>query len=127
MYEPVQRCTHCGANLTLDDLRKPNCTYCGTVLPHRAQAEQHAQVVGQVMNQMMGQQAQIQNQWRQGFGLGPMAPPPPMMGTPMYVANNDVSKGITRMILIMVAVIVGFSLLITVAGFLFAFLAAAPR
>ena len=127
MYEPVQRCTHCGANLTLDDLRKPNCTYCGTVLPHRAQAEQHAQVVGQVMNQMMGQQAQIQNQWRQGFGLGPMAPPPPRMGTPMYVANNDVSKNITRMILIMVAVIVGFTLLIVIAGFLFAFLAAAPR
>lgn len=83
MYPPVQQCTNCGASLSLDDLRKPNCTYCGTVYPHHAQAEQHAQVVGQVMNQMMAQQAQVQNQWRAGFGVGPMPPPPPgMPGAP---------------------------------------------
>jgi hypothetical protein len=37
MYEPVQRCTNCGANLTIDDLRVPNCRYRGSVLPHRGQ------------------------------------------------------------------------------------------
>lgn len=122
MYEPVQRCKHCGANLTLDDLRQPNCRYCGTVFPHRAQAEQHAQVVGQVMNQMMGQQAQIQNQWRAGFGLGPMAPPPPPYGAPMqpmqpmYV-GPDVAKTMSRTILIVVALVVGITFLSMGLGF----------
>lgn len=82
MYKPVQECTHCGAGLTLDDLRKPNCTYCGTVYPHHSMAAQHAQVMGQMMGQMMGQQAHIQNQWRAGFGVGPMPPPPGAPGSP---------------------------------------------
>jgi hypothetical protein len=72
MYEPVQKCTHCGAGLSLDDLRLPDCKYCKTVFPHRAQAEQHVQVANQMMGQMMQQQAAIQNQWRGSFGLGPM-------------------------------------------------------
>ncbi len=78
MYEPVQTCTRCGAGLTLDDLRAPNCKYCGTVFPHKAQAAQHAELAGQVMNQMMAQQAQIQDQWRAAFGAGPMPPTGPM-------------------------------------------------
>ncbi|MBK8258465.1 MAG: hypothetical protein IPK82_38125 [Polyangiaceae bacterium] len=81
MYEAVQKCTHCGANLTLDDLRKPNCTYCGTVYPHHAQAAQHAAVAGQVMNQMMAQQAQIQAHWQGAYGAGPL-PPAPFGGAP---------------------------------------------
>jgi hypothetical protein len=82
MYEAVQKCTSCGAGLTLDDLRSPNCRFCGTVLPHRAQAEQHAQLVGNVMNQMMAQQAQVADQWRSNFGFGPQPGPP--LGTPGY-------------------------------------------
>lgn len=82
MYEPVQKCLHCGANLTLDDLRKPNCTYCGTVYPHHAQAAQHAAVAGQVMNQMMAQQAQIQAGWQSAYGMGPPMAPPGMPGGP---------------------------------------------
>jgi len=72
VYKPVQQCTHCGAGLSLDDLRKPNCTYCGTVLPHHAQAAQHAQVVGQVMGQMMQQQGQLLDQYRGAFGVPPV-------------------------------------------------------
>jgi hypothetical protein len=34
------------------------------------------------MGQMMNQQAQIQNQWRGAFGVGPVQPPP-MTGPPM--------------------------------------------
>jgi predicted RNA-binding Zn-ribbon protein involved in translation (DUF1610 family) len=64
MYAPVQTCNHCGATLSLDDLRRADCPYCGTVYPHRAQAEQHAQVVGQMMGQMMGQALQMQSQMR---------------------------------------------------------------
>lgn len=82
MYETVQKCQFCGANLTLDDMRKTNCPYCGTVYPHHSQAAQHAQVAGQVMNQMMAQQAQLQNQWRGAFGVGPMPPPPGAPGSP---------------------------------------------
>lgn len=77
MYEAVQKCTHCGANLTLEDLRKPNCTYCGTVYPHHAQAAQHAAVAGQMMNQMMAQQAQIQANWQGAYGMGPTPPAAP--------------------------------------------------
>jgi hypothetical protein len=84
MYEAVQKCKQCGAGLTLDDMRKPNCPYCGTIYPHHSQAAQHAEMAGQVMNQMMAQQAQIQNQWRGAFGVGPMPPgaPPGMPGNP---------------------------------------------
>lgn len=62
--QPVQSCTHCGAQLSLDDLRKPNCPYCGTVYPHRAQAQQHAELVGQVVGQLMNQSLQAQDQYR---------------------------------------------------------------
>ena len=86
MYEAVQNCNHCGANLTLDDMRKPNCPYCGTVYPHHAQAAQHAQVMSHMMGQMVAQQAQIQNQWRSAFGVGPV-PPPGAPGTPGMPGN----------------------------------------
>jgi hypothetical protein len=144
MYETVQNCNHCGANLTLADLRNTNCPYCKTVLPHHAQAAQHAAVAGQVMNQMMAQQAAIQNQWRAGFGVGPMpqgppggpppgmpyagygAPPPPpgMPGNPyagaygnpaaMVQAQMDAANKVTRNVFVVVGVIVGVSVLLTV-------------
>ena len=87
MYEPVQKCTACGAGLTLDDLRGTACPYCKTVFPHLSQAAQHAQMAGMMMNQMMAQQAQIQDQWRAAYGVGPMGgppggPPPGMPGGP---------------------------------------------
>jgi hypothetical protein len=85
MYETVQTCNHCGANLTLDDMRRTDCPYCRTVYPHHSQAAQHAAVVNQVMGQMMGQQAQVQDAWRGSFGVPPQGPPmgpPPGMGPP---------------------------------------------
>lgn len=96
MYQAVQKCTHCGANLTLDDLRKPNCTYCGTVYPHRAQAAQHAEVAGQVFNQMVAQQAQIQASWQNAYGMGPPPGGPgmgPPMGPPPGAAMNPFGPG----------------------------------
>lgn len=83
MYQTVQKCQHCGANLTLDDMRKTNCPYCGTVFPHHSMAAQHAEMAGHMMNNMMGQQAQIQNQWRGAFGVPPQGVPgAPPTGTP---------------------------------------------
>jgi hypothetical protein len=96
MYEPVQRCTNCGANLTIDDLRLPNCRYCGTVLPHRAQAEQHAQLVGQVMGGLMAQQAQFRN-----APYGPYADV-----NRIAAANIAAVVGVSRTITIVVSCIV---------------------
>lgn len=76
MYKAVQNCNNCGADLTLDDMRGTNCPYCKVVYPHHSQAAQHAQMAGMMMNQMIGQQAQIQNQWRGAFGVPPVGPTP---------------------------------------------------
>jgi hypothetical protein len=85
VYQPVQKCSNCGAGLTLDDMRGTQCPYCQVVYPHHAQAAQHAQVAGLMMNQMLAQQAQIQNPWRQAYGApplggGPPGGPPPNVG-----------------------------------------------
>jgi predicted RNA-binding Zn-ribbon protein involved in translation (DUF1610 family) len=82
VYQTVQHCNNCGANLTLDDMRRSDCPYCGTVYPHHSQAAQHAAMANQLMGQMMAQQAQIQNQWRAGFGAPPMPPAPGAPGSP---------------------------------------------
>ncbi len=136
MYEAVQKCTHCGAGLSLDDLRQPDCKYCKTVFPHRAQAEQHAQMANQVMGQMMQQQAQIQNQWRGAFGVGPMppgpmggppgGPPPGMPANPYagYQAGVAQANAAGRMITWIVLAIVGVSMLVVVAGVVVAFVLA---
>ncbi len=51
MNQPLQNCQRCGAGLSLDDLRQPNCKYCGTVLAHHAQAAGHAALVNQILQQ----------------------------------------------------------------------------
>jgi hypothetical protein len=133
MYAPVQRCLACGANLTLDDLRSPNCRYCGTVLPHRAQAEQHAQLAGQMMNQMIAQQAQIQDQWRAGYGMGggqfsggPVMPPPPgspgsPYADPQRIAAAHMARvtGMSRMITFVILGVVVMTLVFVAAIVLF--------
>ena len=134
MYEPVQKCTNCGAGLTLDDLRVPNCKYCGTVLPHRAQAEQHAQLVGQVMGNMMAQQAQVQDAWRNAYGAPPMGAPPgaqfgPYGGAGPYGPNGPYANphaiaaaqvanvvGISRMVRVIIALVTAFIALAIVGG-----------
>lgn len=124
MYEAVQNCNHCGANLTLDDMRKPNCPYCGTVYPHHAQAAQHAQVMSHMMGQMVAQQAQIQNQWRGAFGVGPLPPPgtPGLPGTPgtpyadpmrlAQVHQEQASRLVTRIFTIVLVSVAGVFLLV---------------
>jgi len=43
-------CTHCGANLSLEDMTRPNCPYCKNVLKHHAQAAEHAALVNKVLD-----------------------------------------------------------------------------
>jgi hypothetical protein len=117
---PLQRCTHCGANLGVDDLRGTNCRYCGTALAHHARAAEHAALVNQVLNQQL-----------QARGLAPPANPivpyhygaPPNLPYPTPgVAPNMIGpsveqaarRGITAAILISVAV--GLVVLLAVAG-----------
>jgi hypothetical protein len=116
VYEAVQKCTHCGAGLSLDDLRQPDCKYCKTVFPHRAQAEQHAQMANQVMGQMMQQQAAIQNQWRGAFGVGPMpggggppgGPPPGVPASPympLTAHGNPAGRAVATIAIVVVVLV----------------------
>jgi hypothetical protein len=52
---PQPQCPHCGAALSLDDLRGQNCRYCGAALPHQQRAAEHAALVNQVLNQQFQQ------------------------------------------------------------------------
>jgi len=49
MTYPNLRCTHCGANLTPQDMQNPDCPYCKTALPHHARAAEHAQLVSNML------------------------------------------------------------------------------
>lgn len=49
-------CVHCGANLSLDDMTRPNCPYCKNVLKHHAQAAEHAALVNKIMADRIGAQ-----------------------------------------------------------------------
>jgi hypothetical protein len=43
-------CEHCGANLSLQDMTRPNCPYCNNVLKHHARAAEHAALVNKVLD-----------------------------------------------------------------------------
>jgi predicted RNA-binding Zn-ribbon protein involved in translation (DUF1610 family) len=81
MYEAAPTCKHCGANLSLDDMRQTNCPYCGMAMGHHAAAAQQAQLANQVfMNQAIPQALAAYNkhagaQAQQQFGA---------MGNPMH-------------------------------------------
>lgn len=49
MTSPLYTCPHCGANLSLDQLRGTDCPYCRSAFPHHARAVEHAALVNQVM------------------------------------------------------------------------------
>lgn len=102
--EILQRCTTCGAGLTLDHLRGTDCPYCKTVFPHHARAVEHAALVGQIMNQQLAQQPQIQQQaLANAFGPGfaaafappPQAPPGMGFGQPPLPPPGGYGYGVT--------------------------------
>jgi hypothetical protein len=118
MYKSVQNCQNCGATLTLDDMRLDNCPYCQTVYPHKSMGQQHAEVVNQMMGNMMQQQAQVQNQWRAAYGAPPQppygAPPPPGMpgspyGNPQQIAQAHMAHAQQMSSRIMMTVIISIA------------------
>ena len=100
--EVLQRCSSCGAGLTLDHLRGTECPYCKVVFPHLAQAVQHAALVNQIMANQMGQQAALPQQAiaqvSGGGGVpgavwGAQAPGPPGGAPPAWGAQPPGAPG----------------------------------
>jgi len=139
MTVPSVNCTHCGKNLTTDDLRRIDCRHCGTVLPHHARAQQQIAVVQGMMADRNGNgipdayeglvaNAQA-NAMNQAFGMGPMyQAPPPMMGAPhlmnpyaqAHVAQANAIHQASRSIALFVGIGIGvFVLLFVVLGAVF--------
>lgn len=48
------KCKNCGAGLSLEDMTRPNCPFCKSVLEHHARAEQHAELVNKILERQMG-------------------------------------------------------------------------
>jgi hypothetical protein len=87
-------CQHCGANLALDDMTRPNCPYCGHVLKHHAQAAEHAVLVNKILQQQIGAQypGMPQNQIPQiGYQYG--APMHPSFG---QFQHDQISQAVHR-------------------------------
>ena len=98
----LPRCGHCGANLSLDDLRGTLCPYCQTALPHHARAAEHAVLVNKVLEQQMG---------KYGYGMPPGGMPPIQYGAPPPAGYNpyagmhqDIGKSIRRSVLISIVI-----------------------
>lgn len=110
---PVQRCNHCGANLSLDDMRATNCPYCHTVYPHHAQAAQHALLVNQVLDQQLRQRGIAPGVHVSGYGAGPQQ----QLVSPLLMAEqvqSTVNKTV-KLVLILTVLGVVFSAAVVAA------------
>jgi hypothetical protein len=128
---PSVNCTHCGKNLTTDDLRRVDCRHCGTVLPHHARAQQQIAVVqGMLADRngngipdayeplVMNAQANAMNQVFGGYAP-PMVGAPPMMGANPYAAAhvahaNAMNQATKSVGIAMIAVVIGIVLVVLV-------------
>jgi hypothetical protein len=135
MNVPHVACTNCGKPFTTDDLRGTSCRYCGTLLAHRARAQEQVAV--------------IQEMFRSGTLPGPGALPPGAMPGPYpypppygpspspYVpppfgygpspnvgnVGQEVTRAVSRAMLIAVTIIVVVLFMSFAAGFALFFLA----
>ncbi len=94
-------CTHCGKNMTTDDLRRTACVHCGQVLAHHARAAQQVAVINQMMVDRNGNgipdafEGLVANAQANPYGAAPYpAPPPNAAHAAMAQANamNQVHK-----------------------------------
>ena len=108
-------CPHCGANLSLDDMTRPNCPYCRTVLPHHARAAEHAALVNRVLAQQIGAQYPGAPPPQIGYGYG--APLQGMQPFQQHQMNRAMQRAgwitavavLVPVVLVLVAVGVGFA------------------
>lgn len=87
MSAPLYSCPHCGANLSLAQLRGTDCPYCRSAFPHHARAVEHAALVNQVMAQNMAAFAV-------SAPIVPMIPGVPVTFGSVHVANANVAAHI---------------------------------
>ncbi|MEB2312471.1 MAG: hypothetical protein OZ921_04485 [Sorangiineae bacterium] len=80
------KCKNCGAGLSLEDMTRPNCPFCKSVLEHHARAEQHAELVNKILERQMGALMPGQRidvsvaRSVEAGSLGAQAPVPPQIG-----------------------------------------------
>lgn len=108
------QCPHCGAKLSLEEMKGHNCPYCNVALAHHARAAEHAAVINQV----------FQQQFQQNPGAFGGAPPPQIGSTvgaplPNYVEApvTQARKAIALWLIVGVIVMVAVFLLVGV-GFI---------
>jgi predicted RNA-binding Zn-ribbon protein involved in translation (DUF1610 family) len=115
-YSP-QLCANCGATLSLQDLTRPNCPYCGQVLRHQARAAEHAALV----NQVLGQQIGAQNPWLGAGGVPQIpyqygaTPQPGQQFAAHAAASAELNRAVARtskvVVLVVLASVLGVLLL----------------
>lgn len=103
MNQPLQNCPHCGANLSLDDLRHTDCPYCHTALPHHAQAAGHAALVNQMLaDKGVGYQVPYQ------YG----AAPPPQIADQVQRSVDTANKAIATSVIVSVVIALAVAFLV---------------
>lgn len=108
--QPLQACQRCGAGLSLDDLRLPNCRYCGTVLAHHAQAAEHAALVNRILQQQGVHHVQVP--YQHGAPLPPVGMPAPYA----QHVEQHLDQARRTMTVVIVASAIGALLVMGVAG-----------
>jgi len=118
MTRDAMRCTTCGANLSLEELRGTTCPYCKTAFPHHAQAVQHAALVNQIMADQFKQGMQY---WPGAGGSPPQiqgqygAPPPYVQNPYPMVVEQAVKRSMVSLF-----VGLGITIVLLILGFGFA-------
>lgn len=116
---PNPTCTNCGKNLTTDDLRRTDCAYCGTLLPHHARAAQQVAVVQQMLGHM---------------NVPPYGNVMPPHVQPMVAHYNHVGVQVAEQVnrsvrttVIVIAAVLGGLMVLAILGVVVAFVLLAPR
>lgn len=110
-------CHNCGAALSLDDMTRPNCPYCRSVLAHHARAAEQAALVNQVLQQQFGAQVPGQAPPQIGYQYGAGLAPGPAPQAYQQFALQQIDQSVRRMRwIIVVAVIVPIVLLAVIGG-----------
>lgn len=111
-------CAHCGANLSLEDLTRPNCPYCKNVLAHHARAAEHAVLVNKILDQRIGAQYPGAPPPQIGYGFG--APLQGMEQFQQYHVDRAMKRAgwITAVALIVpIVVVIGIGVVVAVMMF----------
>jgi hypothetical protein len=108
MNAPLYSCPHCGANLSLDQLRGTDCPYCGSVFAHHARSVQHAALVNQVMAQNMAAFAM-------SAPIVPIIPGVPVVHIGAHVeAAHRINNAIAGAVAIAIASVIGLTIVCAV-------------